>query len=945
MARSSLSVLAVLAPLVMVGACKKAVPTAVTDDPLAEPLPIDPDVRRGVYANGMKWYVEQNGHPDDRVVFRLAVDAGSALEDDDQQGLAHLLEHMAFNGTTSFPGTALVTYLESLGTRFGPHLNAHTSFDETVYKLTVPSDDEQAVSTALKVLEEWACCMTLDPAEIERERGVVLEEWRRRLGPSSRISDQTVPLTYWGSPYATRLPIGTEESLRTFTPDAVKRYHTDWYRPDRMAIIAVGDVDPDALAARLEAHFAKLESPAERREREEFSLPEQEGPFHVVIADPEVTRTSVQVIRKHDHPQSVTVGDYRRELLAGVALGVLNERLGEIARTPDAPWLGAGVGVQRLMPTEGADTASATVSEGGVLRAYEALLTEVERFRRHGVTEPELARMKASTLKRYETLLQELETTESVRHADEIVRHFLAQESMPGTVAEVDMARRFVPELTKAEVDAWAARFLTSPSSMVTVIQPEKDGLDVPTVDALKAVEARVAAADVGPPASEDAITALVESPPAPGTIASTDTTHLDTLGFTGWTLSNGARVWWKRTDFKNDEVVMRAWRDGGTSAVSDADYPSVQAATAIRGASGLGEHDPNAILRFLQGKRAGVSESFQGYGAGLGGSMSPADLEVGLQLAYLVLTAPRFTEEGEALTLERWRTSLLNRDKDPNTAFSDAWSLLLWPDDPRSRPFALEDLENVDRAAAERLHRQAFSDPSDFTFVFVGALPEGFEAQVLTWIGGIPKADAGIEVKDRGFRRKDGDLRVVVEKGLEQKARFRTEYWGAFPANTWESRNRLYALADVLSVLLRERLREELGGVYGVTVSADEWYEPDSGYRIRVEFVCDPERVEELERETRAVLEKVVKDGIEARYVDAEIAKNRQQHQESIRTNGWWLGAFAGALDRGADPAKLLEYDARNEALTAGILHDRAREWLKPANRATAVLLPAPSP
>lgn len=932
-----------IAVLALVG-CPKTVevPPAVTDPELAKPLPVDADVKTGTFANGMRWYVQQNAEPDDRAVLRLAVDVGSVLEDDDQLGVAHFVEHMAFNGTTHFPGNALVNYLESVGTQFGPHLNAHTSFDETVYKLTVPTDDAEVFEKAFLVLEDWASGLSFDAAEIEKERPVVLEEWRTRLGAQGRIQEQTVPLTFFGSPYAVRLPIGTEESLHTISGDAIRRFYTDWYRPDRMAVIAVGDFDEQDVIAKIAAHFEGLPKPTAPRERVKFEVPDHDDTKYAIVADPELTRSAVTVIAKLDRVEGTTHADYRDDLLERLAFEMINERLAELARSPAAPFLGAGAGVQRLTPEEAAFALSAGTKEDGTVAGYEALLVEVRRVREHGFGAAELERARARVLKGYESLLLEQDKLDSTTEANEIVRVFTTGEPMPGTAYEVELARKYVPQITLAEVVAWSSQWMGERSRVVSVILPARAGLAVPTTADLAAVGARVAAMTIDPLPEEAAAGELVADLPPPGTITATDEQFVASLGFTGWTLSNGVRVWWKDTDFKADEVLFRAFSPGGESLVPDADVVSARLMLETMHRSGFGGLDANGYARWLAGRAVGIDHGLFETWETVAGEASPSDLSALLETVWAATAEPRFSEEGFQTTLAQHTAGLQNRMADPNTQFNDAYVKLVWKDDPRLQPWTVETLSAANLERIRSLYTDRFGDLGDATFVFVGNLPDDFRPLVEAYLATLPAKGRTETFVDRGRRATPGKLETVVRSGLDPQARVRLEWRGDLPDNTWETRSRLFGLGDVLDTLLREQLREELGGVYGVGVSAGEEYRPIDRYTVRVEFGCDPTRVDELVAATEAVVKKLRTEGPPAATVEQEKEKNRRSRQENLRTNGFWLSAFSGALQRETDPLQILTWDQRNEALNAAVIQTAAKTWLDDSQRVKVVLLPA---
>jgi zinc protease len=935
----------VVAVVFLVGCHKAAPPEVAIPDPLDAPLQVDPLVRTGRFDNGITWFVQVNREPKERAVLRLAVDAGSVLEDPDQLGLAHFVEHMAFNGTAHFPHNDLVHYLESIGTQFGPHLNAHTSFDETVYKLQVPTTDAEMFEKGFLVLEDWASGVTFDPAEIEKERGVVLEEWRLRRGAMGRLTDQLVPLQFYGSPYAERLPIGTEESLKTFAPDALVRFYKDWYRPEHMAVIAVGDFDPDAVEAMIRRHFETLPKTADgARERTRAAIPDHDETFRLVFADPEMPRSQLSVGATVDAPQATTLREWRDQMVQAVAFQLLDERLSAIAKQKDAPFLQAGAGQQRLTPLRALDQLGAAVKEGGLLVTYEALLTEIKRLQLHGVQAGELERAKASVLKGYETMLAQKDQASSQAEADELYRHFLQGEPMPGTVGEVELARQFITPLTVEEVSAWSKGFLPERSRLLVVTMPQKEGLTAPTEAELQAIEAKVAALVVPAPAAEVALPPLLAAAPTPGTVAATDEAALAPIGFTTLTLSNGVKVYAKRTDFKDDEIVFSAWSPGGESRLADADVVSARLATSTLWASGVGQLDATQLDQWYAGKTLSVRQRMGETSEGISGSSTVADFPAMLELLHASIVAPSFTDDGWAVVREQQVAQLANREADPSTKFSDAYTKLVWTD-PRREPWTVASLEQakLDRMAAVWTDR--FGDFSDARFVFVGDLPADFDAQVAKWLGSLPGKDRAEVFTDRKQRPKVGVLETEVKAGLEPKARVRIEWRGDLAAYTWDERFRLINLQDTMSVVLREKLREELGGVYGVGVVVIDTKAPYQGYQVTVDFSCDPTRVDELVTATYAVVDKLRKDGPEQRIVDQEKEKRSRKREEDLRTNNFWLQVFSTSSERGLDPLEILKWSERNAAVTTTSTRDDARKWLVDKNRTKVVLLPAAPP
>ncbi|MCO4774107.1 MAG: insulinase family protein, partial [Deltaproteobacteria bacterium] len=493
---------------------------SVPDD-LDTPLPWDDEVATGTLDNGMRWYVEKNVVPKDRVELWLAVRVGSVQEDDDQQGLAHLLEHMAFNGTTNFPGNSLITYLESVGTRFGAHLNAHTSFEETIYKLQVPTDDEELLGKGFTVLSDWAGGMLLNDEDIEGERGVVLEEWRRSRGAMGRTWDVTLPLRYFGAPHANRRPIGTEDSLKSFTPDAVRRFYADWYRPDLMAVVVVGDIEPADAERRIQEAFGGLAAPAEPRQRDKVTIPTHEDTLVGIVADPEQRFSSVGLVHKMAGEEVMSHQAYRDGIVTRLYTRVMRERLAEIVRNPESPLQRGFVSHRRMTPTTESQSVGGSAQGGKEREALEVLMLEVERARRFGVLESELERAKAGMLDSYRGSWVDRENQESRRVLGELIRNFTNGENVPGIGYEYAAASAWLPGITKAEVDAVAKAFLPEGSRVATVIRPGGELPALTEEDVLSTV-AGVATADLEAPVDVVVPEALVANPPEPGTVVST---------------------------------------------------------------------------------------------------------------------------------------------------------------------------------------------------------------------------------------------------------------------------------------------------------------------------------------------------------------------------------------------------------------------------------------
>ncbi|NNE70227.1 MAG: insulinase family protein, partial [Rhodothermales bacterium] len=615
-----------------------ALPTTVNAQ---EAMPMDSTYTVGTLANGLTYFIRENQRPENRAALWLAVNAGSILEEDDQQGLAHFLEHMAFNGTRDFEKQELVDYLESIGMRFGPDLNAYTSFDETVYMLEVPTDSLEVLDQALLIMENWASGITLDEEEIEKERGVVLEEMRAGKGAQARVRDKQFPTLLKGSAYPDRIPIGTEEVLSTAPTEAFRRFYERWYRPDNMAVIAVGDFDASDIERRITERFSGIARPESPLDRPDHPIPAHDETLVTVISDPELTSTSFVVYNLFPKRTATTEADNRRAFVEGVYHGMLNLRFAELRQEPDAPFLFAGSGSGSMVRATDAHVQSAQAKEGRVLESLEKVLTEIERVDRFGFTESEIERARTNVLRGLESALAEKDKRPSARHASEALTHFLTGAALPGLEFNVEQARRELPTITIEEVNALARQTTSQGSRVIAVTGPDKEDVTLPTEEELLAVFDTVRADTSIVPWEDNVLEQpLVSERPRLGIVVR-ERTHPD-IGVTEWELRNGVRVVMKPTDFQNDEVLLRAFSPGGTSLADDEAYNTARFATSVVSAGGLADFDPIQLGKALTGKIASASTSVGGFEESVRGRASPEDLETMFQLLYLKFTQPR---------------------------------------------------------------------------------------------------------------------------------------------------------------------------------------------------------------------------------------------------------------------------------------------------------------
>jgi zinc protease len=905
----------------------------------AQPLPVDPAVTIGTLPNGLRYYIRENARPAQRAELRLVVNAGSILEDDDQLGLAHFVEHMAFNGTRNFEKQEIVAYLESIGMRFGADLNAYTSFDETVYMLQVPTDSAQPLVQALRILEDWAHGVSFDADEIERERGVVLEEWRLGQGAGERLRKQYFPTLFSGSRYADRLPIGRPEVLQSFSRDALVRYYRDWYRPDLMAVVAVGDFDGAQVERMIREQFGRIPSPSAPRDRPAFAVPDHAETLVAIATDPEATGTSLEVDWKLPPRPLGTAAAFRRSLAQQLYSRMLNARFAEITQRADPPFIGAGSSHGRMIRTRDIYSLAAAVQDDGVERGLAAILTEGQRVARHGFTATELERQKTNLLRGLERAHAERDRTESARYAAEYVRAFLHGEAVPGIEAEYRLAQQLLPDIGLDEVDDLAREWITDRSRVIIVTAPERAAAALPTRDAILAVFDAVAAAGIAPFEDLVATEPLMADMPAAGRIvASRPVAGIEATLFE---LANGARVVLKPTTFKNDQILLGAYSPGGLSLVDDSVYVSGTFAAQLVSMSGLGALDAIQLGKVLAGQAAGVSASPGEYSEVLRGSASPRDIETLFQLTHLHFTAPRSDTAAYESFMARLRASMANRAASPQLAFSDTFALTLWQRHHRARPQTMELLDEIDQATAYRIFRERFADAGDFTFIFVGAFdPEELRPLIELYLASLPSGGGAEEPRDNGMRPVRGVVEREVRRGIEPRSQTRITFTGPVeytPAN----RLAIGVLVDVLDMKLRDVLREDMGGTYGVSVSGGAQRFPEGRYTLSIAFGTAPERLEEL---VQAVFEQIA--AIQADGPDpGALAKAREQRRRSFETdierNEFWLSLLLREAETGEPAAAAFDLPQRLDAVTPELIRDAARLYLDTSNYVRVSLLP----
>ncbi len=907
---------------------------------LSQPIPYDPDVRIGKLPNGLTYYIRRNAKPEKKVELRLAVKAGSILEREDQRGLAHFVEHMAFNGTTNFAKNELVSYLQSIGVRFGGDLNAYTSFDETVYILPIPTEKKELVDKGLLVLSDWASGITFDQAEIDKERGIVLEERRMGRGANQRMQDKFFPKLLEGSQYAVRMPIGTEDVLKNFNRQTILDFYETWYRPDLMAIVAVGDLNPDEMEAKIKAQFSGIKDKRKNVERTEFPVADTKGTLVAVETDPETPSTSVQLIYKKPEAKIRTGADLRAQLIRRFYVSLLSQRINEIGQSPNSPFISAGANFSKLLGDKDAFVMAGSTSPQNVKATIQTLLDENRRVQQFGFTKGELDRLKEGYLSSLENSYNERNKTYSGSFAQSYIDAFLTGEPAWSSEFDYQFGKQVAPTITLEEINRFAKNTTSGDNRAVIITGPTRDDAKYPARDEvlalLKTSETTKLTAYTETVGSEP----LVKDLPAAAKVTAERTDNK--FGITYWTLSNGVKVVLKPTDFQADAISLQGFSPGGMSLVDTEKARSGMYFDSVVGESGVGGYSSIQLNKMLAGKTAsasiGVGELFES----VGGYSNTKDFETMLQLVYAKFTNTRLDKSVFDSVIGKQKTSVAALQASPQAYFGEQVFKILAQNQPRA--FNPYDLTNYDKAKFEdiqQIYKNRFADASGFTFVFVGNFePEKIKPLVAKYLGNLPSSNRGETWKDWSFGTPKGPLDKTFKKGVDDKAVVQIIYTGDAVYDKDENRN-LALLGELLTIKLLEVLREEKSGVYGVGASGSLTKIPSGKFGFSVQFGSAPQNVESLVQATNAEIVKIQNGQIEENELNKVKQSRLVRIDEQVKTNGYWMSVISTNLQQGNDILTLEEARARISRVTKEDLQRAAQKYLKPENRLQFVLVP----
>lgn len=909
---------------------------------LTEKLPKDPNVKIGKLPNGLTYYIRKNTKPEKKIQLRLVVNAGSILEDADQQGLAHMMEHMNFNGSTHFPKNELVSYLQSIGVQFGADLNAYTSFDETVYILPVPSDDPVKVDKGFTILEDWAGNALLDTAEINKERGVVLEESRLGKGASERMRNKYFPKLLNGSKYAERLPIGNDDTLRLFKPETLKRFYKTWYRPDLEAVVVVGDIDPAVAEQEIIKHFSHFTNPPDEKPRPAIiPIPNRTTSEAMVLTDKEQPYNFLEIYNYFEKAKPVdTWADYRASIVQGLFSSIINQRLNELRQSANPPFAFGNTGFGGFLRGYRAFSSFALLGNKPVKEAVDALVTTTESVKKFGFLQTELDRAKTDLLNETETAFKDKDKTESGNIVQEYVSNYLAHTSIVGIANRYAFIKKVLPTITLAEVNALAAKMENTQGKFIMINASEKEAANLPANNELLALLTDAHKLPVKAYQEKAIAKSLIDKAPVPGKI--TEETTNAALGTTNLTLSNGITITLRPTDFKNDEIQMDSWRWGGTYQYSLADKQTATTASSIIKAMGVKDLSPVDLDKFMAGKTVYVAPYMNAVDEGIEGSSSVKDFETFLQLIYLYFTAPRKDEALFNTYINSQKAFTQNLVNNPRFYFQDTVSKIQYQNNPWASGLShAEDYDKIDLNRAFAIYKEVFGNAWGWHFTFVGNINVAKAKTLLaTYLGSLPAAEKENKFTDVGLRPAPGIVEVAIKKGADKQSIVNVTFNGEAPYSR-ENDLKLKAMTELMTIKIIEKLREDMSGIYGGGIRGTLINRPYNHYSVTLSFPCGPENVDKLTNAAFDIIKTIQEKGPEQKDLDKVKETLKKQNEDAMKENDHWLDALSSAWIEKTNPEWLLSYADKVNALTVQDIQDAAKKYLDMQHYIKAVLYP----
>ncbi|MBY0482146.1 MAG: insulinase family protein [Chitinophagaceae bacterium] len=919
-----------------------SITTGYSQFDLNSKLVLDPDVKTGKLSNGLTYYIRKNVKPEKKVQLRLAINAGSILEDADQQGLAHMMEHMNFNGSTHFPKNELVSYLQSIGVQFGADLNAYTGFDETVYILPIPTDDSTKIEKGFTILEDWAGNATLSVDEIDKERGVVLEESRLGKGAGERMRNKYFPVLLNGSKYAERLPIGKDSILKNFKPESLIRFYKTWYRPNLMAVIVVGDIDPAYAEKEIIKHFSHFKNPANAKPRpKEIAIPERKVAASMVLTDKEQARNLLQVFNYIEKDKGInTWGEYRQSIVENLFNSIISQRYNEMTQQPNPPFIYGNAAFSGFIRGYRSFMNLSLLNDRPVKDAIDALVSGTESVKKFGVLSAELERAKSALLNQTERAYKDKDKTESAELVNIYLYHFLINNPAVGITNRTNFIKQILPTITLDEVNALTKKMEAKQGRFSLLMASDKNKSPLPTDKELTAL---IDAAHIMPVKAyeEKAVTkSLMAKAPGTGKVVSESINKA--LGTTDWVLNNGVTISIKQTDFSNDEILMDAWRWGGYTKYPIEDKMNAKSAATLVTAMGISDMTPTDLRKFLSGKSVSVSPYLNENDEGIEGSSSVKDFETFLQLVYLNFTQPRKDSALFQGFVNSQRSSLQNMKANPNFYFADTLAKIQYQNHPWAPNLpAASDFDQVSMNRVFAIYKELYGNAWGMHFTFIGNIdPAKVKPLIESYLGSLPGTQKENNFKDVGVRPVKGVVEATVYKGAAKQSRVNIIFTGEAKYGI-DEQIKLNALTEVLNIKIIEKLREQMSGIYGGGMGGSLINRPYNNYTISIGFPCGPENVDKLTAALFTLLNDAKEKGIEQKDLDKVKETLKKKDQDQMKRNDHWLNGLSRAFIEKDDPMSILEYSQKVDALTTVALQESAKKYFNMQNYIKVVLNP----
>lgn len=884
---------------------------------LEQTVPIEESVKTGVLENGLTYYIKHNQEPKKRASFYIIQNVGALLEKDNQNGLAHFLEHMAFNGTKNFEGKGILNTLERHGVAFGRNINAYTSYNQTVYNMSnVPTDPEGLVDTCLLILHDWSDGLLLTDEEIDLERGVITEEWRTRRNSGFRLQQQWFPVVFKGSMWAERDIIGDTTVIKTHDPETLRDFYHDWYRTDLQAIAIVGDIDVNEVEKNIKELFSPIKAVKNPNERPVFTIPDHDETRFVVATDEEATRSNINIYIRHKNNdgKEKTYKGQREGIIRSLYNSMTSQRISELLEKGEPPFINGFTGIDGFVRGYDGYAIGATANDGEEEKALEAILIETERIKRHGFSPGELERAKKDFLSRIETQYKQRDKISNDNYCNKFADHYLTGSPINGIEDYFHFVQETLPAITLDEISERAEKWITDKNRSIVITGPA-DSEHLTEQEAL-AILTTVENMEI-PPYEDMAIgTSLIDDNLKGSKVINTK--RLEEFDAVEWTLENNAKVIFRHANYQKDQVLFNAFSKGGSSLWDDEYIPSLTLATNFVSAYGLGDFDATTLKKMLSGINARVNPNLSTISEGISGSSTPKDFETLMQMVYLAFEKPRFDEDAHNALMARYMAVVKNLQNEPKKIMEDSLRQIWNNYHPRLRVLDTEFMENISFDEIRDIYNDRFQDAEDFTFLIVGNIDEETAKSMSEkYIGSLTSTNRDETWINRNMEAPEGRTEKIIPiKLTTPKAHVNIRYEKDSEYNQ-KNKLMLNVLRGILNLRYTETVREEEGGSYGVSVNSSLSQYPLAKATLLMSFDCEPRRADELKAIIYREIDNIAKNGPTAddfQKTIKNILKDREQHREH---NPFWMEALYDYYFRGINTVDKANYEEILENMT----------------------------